>query len=117
MPCKIAIIIRKLQLETQIKHAYLFTLTSTVVLAALVVKYAPRSLNPKLQHTCLTLKAPITTAADDIFFTCFLIFEKISYDILRESSAMKYHAVFVIFENKRLNLKFSSAANYRWVKD
>ena len=27
---------------------------------------------------------------------------------------MKYHALFVIFEEKQIKLKLSSAANYRW---
>ena len=53
-----------------------------------------------LQGSCLTLKAPITTAADDIykyFFHCFL--EKIRLDVSSESSArqrihMKNQALF-----------------------
>ena len=50
-----------------------------------------------------TIKAPITTATDDNYFsTSFLIFEDDS------------HALFAIFVKKKQNKKLSSAANYRW---
>ena len=68
----------------------------------------------------LTLKAPITTAADDNFCNIFTYFlQKVRYDryIMRigcqQTILMKYHALFVIFV-KRQNSKLSSAANYRW---
>ena len=32
-------------------------------------------------YAALTLKAPITIAADDKFMSCYLIFEKIRYEI------------------------------------
>ena len=68
--------------------------------------------NNKLYHcqVVLTLKAPITTAADDKFCDVFSNFQKkIRYDL------MKYHALLLLlFLKKRQHLKLSSAANYRW---
>ena len=66
-----------------------------------------------------TLKAPITTAADDNFCDISLIFPKknIRYFmriVCQQTILMKYHALFVIFEKKAAKFKFSSAANYRW---
>ena len=54
----------------------------------------------------LTLKAPITTAADNKFFlTSFLIFDKnkvwyFMRIICQQTILMKYHALFVIFEKQ-----------------
>ena len=67
------------------------------------------------QTQIITLKAPITTAADDIhkyFFHCFS--EKIRLDISCESSArqrihMKYQAL-LSSKDKSKNIKVSSAA-------
>ena len=48
----------------------------------------------------LTHRAPITTAADDRFGNIFLIFErnKAWYFMRMQTILMKYHALFVIFE-------------------
>ena len=51
----------------------------------------------------LTLKAPITTAADDNFATSFLIFKRnkewyFMRIVCQQTILMKYHALFVIFE-------------------
>ena len=42
-----------------------------------------------MAHTGLTLKAPITTAADDKFCDIFPYFQKIRYGISLESSASR----------------------------
>ena len=34
--------------------------------------------------------------------------------VCQQTIMMKYHALFVIFEKKKQNVKLSSAANYRW---
>ena len=67
----------------------------------------------------LTLRAPITTAADDIhkyFFHCFS--EKIRHDVSSESSAkqrihMKNQALFSL-KDKSKKIKMSSAASSVW---
>ena len=54
-------------------------------------KQKPKSIQflPSLNEffVSLTLKGPITTAADDKFCNIFLNFRKVRYDIPRESSA------------------------------
>ena len=75
----------------------------------------------KNELTCLkidflTLKGPITTAADDKFCNVFLIFENKVYFmriVCQQTILMKYHALFVIFE-KVAKFDLSFAANYRW---
>ena len=67
----------------------------------------------------LTLKAPITSAADDKFLRHFSKFSiRIRYDITWESSASRRFSwnimPYWLFLKKRQNLKLSSAANYRW---
>ena len=58
----------------------------------------------------LTLKAPVTAAADDKFFDIFSNFrKKIRHEITYESSASRQISCFVIFE-KASQLKLSSAA-------
>ena len=54
-------------------------------------------------YRILTLKAPITTAADDKFWTSSFVFEKnyVRYFmkiVCQQTILMKYHALFVIFE-------------------
>ena len=66
----------------------------------------------------LTLKEPITTAADANFATSFLIFENNTLwyfmrIVCQQTILMKYHALFVNLK-KLQNLKLSSAANNRW---
>ena len=66
----------------------------------------------------LTLKAPITTAADNKFCNIFLNFQKnkVWYFIrivCQQTILMKYRAL-LLFLKKRKNLKLSSAASYRW---
>ena len=67
--------------------------------------------------TGLTLKAPITTAADDKVCEIFTSFRQKIWYFMRiacqQTILINYHALFVIFE-KQQNLKLSSAANYRW---
>ena len=50
----------------------------------------------------LTLKAPITTAADEKFFYIFPIYEKKEWYFMRivcqQTILMKYQSLFVIFE-------------------
>ena len=67
----------------------------------------------------LTLKAPISTAADDKFLDIYPKFsKKIMYDISWESSASRPFSWNImpnlLFLKKRQNFKLSSAANYRW---
>ena len=71
-------------------------------------------------RTCLTLKAPITIAPDDIhnFFYCFS--EKIKLDVSSESSArqrihMKNQALFSL-KGKCKKIKMLYAAIFVWVK-
>ena len=61
---------------------------------------------PEMNEECryLNLKAPITTAADDKFFDIFPNFRKnkVRYFmriVCQQTILMKYHALFVIFEN------------------
>ena len=66
----------------------------------------------------LTLKAPITTAADDKFCDIFSNFRKnkVCYFmriVCQQTILMIYHALF-LFSKRRQNLKWSSAVNYRW---
>ena len=67
----------------------------------------------------LTLKAPITTAADDNFFIYFFYFsEKTSLDISCESSAwqmihMKCQDLFSL-KNKKKIFRMLSATNFAW---
>ena len=70
------------------------------------------------QSNGLTLKVPITTAADDKFCDILPNFgkNKVSYFmriVCWQTILIKYLAVCVTFE-KQQNLKLSSAANYRW---
>ena len=51
-----------------------------------------------------SLKAPITTAADDKFCDIFLNFQQFSWNFIP----------YLLFFKKRQNLKLLSAANYRW---
>ena len=65
-----------------------------------------------------TLKAPITTAADNKFWDIFPIFHKNKLwyymrIVCQQTILMKYHALFVIFD-KAAKFELSSAANYRW---
>ena len=62
----------------------------------------------------LTLKVPITTAADDIFlFIYFFYFsEKRSLDISCESILMKCQDLFSL-KNKK-NFRMSSVTNFSW---
>ena len=67
----------------------------------------------------LTLKAPITIAADDKFCDIFSNFRKrIRYDISWESSASRRFSwniiPYLLFLKEWQNLKLSSVANYRW---
>ena len=68
----------------------------------------------------LTLKAPITTAADDKFCDIFppnFRKNKVWYYmriVYQQTILMKYHALLDILK-KQQNLKLSSAANYRWL--
>ena len=67
----------------------------------------------------LTLRAPITTAADDKFCDIFPYFwKKIRYDISWESSASRRFSRNImpglLFLKKQQNLKLSSAAKCRW---
>ena len=54
------------------------------------------------QNSTLTLKAPITTAADDTFYDIILNFQNKKYDVMRivcqQTISMISHAFFVIFE-------------------
>ena len=64
----------------------------------------------------LTLKVPITTAADDKFCDIFPNFRKNNVwyfmrIICQQTILMKYHDLFL---KMRQNLKLSPAANYRW---
>ena len=66
----------------------------------------------------LTLKVPITTAADDKFFDTFPIFEKNKVRYFtgitcQQTFLMKYHALFVIFE-KAAKFLIVVAVDYRW---
>ena len=66
----------------------------------------------------LTLKAPITTAADDKFWDIFPNFrkKKIWYFVrivCQQTILIVYHAFFVILK-KQQKFKLSSAAKYRW---
>ena len=54
-------------------------------------------------NSALTLKAPITTAADDKFCDIFRVFNKNNVwyfmrIVCQQTILMKYHALFVIFE-------------------
>ena len=56
-----------------------------------------------MQELILTLKAPITTAADEKFCDIFPNFQKnkvwyFMRIICKQTIFMKYHAIFVIFE-------------------
>ena len=67
----------------------------------------------------LTLKAPITTAADDKFCDKFSQFSTtIRYDITWESSVSRRFSLnimaYLLSLKKQQNLQLSSAANYRW---
>ena len=67
----------------------------------------------------LTLKAPITTAADDKFCDIFHNFQKkIRHDITWDLSAGRQFSwnimPYLLFLKKRQSLKLSSAANCRW---
>ena len=64
----------------------------------------------------LTLKAPITTAADGKFCDIFSYFRKnkvwyFMRIVCQQMILMKYHTLFTIFEKAA---KLSSAANCRW---
>ena len=72
-----------------------------------------------LLNTWLTLKVPITTAAEDKFFDIFPNFwKKIRYDISWELSASRQFSwnimPYLLILKKQQNLKLSFAANCRW---
>ena len=66
----------------------------------------------------LTIKAAITIAAGDTFFTSFPVLEKIRYDISCELSDCRRFSKnimpYLLFLKKQQHLKFPSAANYMW---
>ena len=66
----------------------------------------------------LTLKAPITTAADDNFWDTFPNFGQKQGMILHENHLpaddSREISCLMCYLKKRQNLKLSSAANYRW---
>ena len=66
----------------------------------------------------LTLKAPITTTADDKLQHLSQFSKKIRYDITWELSASRQFSLnimpYLLFLKKQRNFKLSSAANYRW---
>ena len=60
----------------------------------------------------LTLKAPITTAADDKFCDIFPIFDK--NKVCQQTILMKYHALLVIFEKAAKFEIVVCCTLYRW---
>ena len=65
--------------------------------------------HPNCKLVVLTLKAPITTAADDKFCNIFPSFQQ------KSSRRFSWNIMpYLLFLKKQQNLKLSSAANYRW---
>ena len=62
----------------------------------------------------LTLKTPITTAADDKFWDIFPNFRQKYGMTIHENRLPAESCLICYFEKKRQNFELSSAANYRW---
>ena len=70
------------------------------------------------EHLLFTLKAPITTAADDILIFSYFL-EKTSLDFSCESSAgqtihIKSQDLFSLKNKKNMKFKMLSASNFPW---